>query len=207
MSSAHRFSIVGLGTLHLCLATNLPAQAPDAQRFVPLPAPTLIIGREDDPDHEFLGISAAHRLPNGEFAIADRLPAVRLFDAGGRLVRTLGREGEGPGEFRRVTGLFQAGDTLTVFDSNLQRLTRYLASSTLLGTQPLRISESVSVHVVGQLARGRWVVATRSSRTGCSLCCATSTMSRGSVLCDGQHPDSPACPFRLACRVGGRGIA
>ena len=148
--------------LLLQTSTDLLSQRARSSAYAPLPAPVLVIGGEGGPDYEFVTIAAAHRLSTGDIAIADwRTPTVRVYDTGGRLIQRLGREGAGPGEFRGVHDLFLAGDTLIAFDSNLLRLTRYLATGALVGTQPVQTAaDDGRVHVVGHLSSGRWVVAT-----------------------------------------------
>lgn len=67
----------------------------------------------------------ATRLSNGLIAVADRYAnAVRFFDPAGRPLRTVGRDGEGPGEFRFPWWIAQcAADTLFVWDVALHRMT------------------------------------------------------------------------------------
>ena len=150
----------------LWVASCAPVQAQVAPGapYLALPAPRLTIGSEGDPDYEFVSLIAALRLPNGAIAVADRqTPTIRIYDDKGRLIGKLGRRGEGPGEFRRITELFAAGDTLTAFDSNLLRLTHYRAGGALLGTQPVRTAGGGRVHVTGRLADGHWLVTTLHS--------------------------------------------
>ena len=68
-------------------------------------------------------------LPDGRFAVFDRMEKqILLFDAAGSLVRRIGREGDGPGEFRAPWALEAVGGvlvarqdspslTFTVFDT------------------------------------------------------------------------------------------
>lgn len=148
----------------MAISTPLQAQGAPSSPYLALPAPLLTIGTEGDPDYEFVSIIAALRLPNGAIAVADRqLPAIRVYNEKGRLTGKLGRNGEGPGEFRRISELFVAGDTVTAFDSNLLRLTHYLPSGTLVGTQAVRPAEAGRVHIAGRLADGRWIVTTPHS--------------------------------------------
>lgn len=62
----------------------------------------------DDDEAVLLGqVGAAISGPGGEvYALDSQLSQVLVFDAEGRHVRTLGRDGEGPGEFRRPTDLY-----------------------------------------------------------------------------------------------------
>ena len=153
--------LAGLSLALLAVGEGLIAQAGP---FQALPKPTLVIGTEGNPDYEFVNIVAIHRLPDGAVAVGDyqtQTPTIRIYDSQGRLLRKLGRLGEGPGEFRGLSALLQSGDTLIVFDSRLLRLTRYLAGGTLLGTQPVR-TDAVNgrVYITGRLASGRWLVTT-----------------------------------------------
>jgi hypothetical protein len=60
----------------------------------------------------------------GMIAVAQRQDhAIRFFDAAGVALGSLGRDGEGPGEFRDVTRLGWLADTLWVLDMQLHRLT------------------------------------------------------------------------------------
>ena len=162
MTQTNMVRIGFLVGLLLPISTNLLAQRTASSSYVPLPAPVLTIGGEGDPDYEFVSIAAARRLPTGGIAIADwRTPTIRVYDPRGHLIHRLGREGAGPGEFRGVHDIFLAGDTLIAFDSNLLRLTRYLATGALVGTQPLQTAaDDGRVHVTGRLLSGRWVVVT-----------------------------------------------
>jgi hypothetical protein len=70
------------------------------------------IGGETDDEDEIFGIISRVRVdPNGELYLLDsQLNEVRVFDADGAYVRTLGREGEGPGEFRGAQDMFFLND-------------------------------------------------------------------------------------------------
>lgn len=69
--------------------------------------------------------AGATRLADGSLLIADRAEnTIRVVDAGGGLVRSLGREGSGPGEFRTVLWAGGCGaDTLLVWDLAERRAT------------------------------------------------------------------------------------
>lgn len=66
----------------------------------------------DDDDGILLGqVGAAVSGPGGEvYALDSQLAQILVFDASGSLLRTLGREGEGPGEFRQPTALGLTAD-------------------------------------------------------------------------------------------------
>ena len=66
----------------------------------------------------------ATRLSNGEIVVADAYaPAVRYFAADGHLIRTVGRRGNGPGEFSPVWWMGQCGaDSVFVWEPRQQRM-------------------------------------------------------------------------------------
>jgi hypothetical protein len=71
-----------------------------------------------------------------DLAVAPGL--IQVFDQRGDLVRRIGREGAGPGEYRRVLPpFFGPGDTAFVVDYGLGRLTRLAPSGQYLGSSQL----------------------------------------------------------------------
>ena len=60
---------------------------------------------------------------------------LRVYDSTGTLVVTIGRRGEGPGEFQAVAPVFWAADTLVVFDMQLARATYLLPDGTPARTE------------------------------------------------------------------------
>jgi hypothetical protein len=90
--------------------------------------PLLTIGVEQgDPAKEFDRIPVVRFLDSGGVAVANRGSAdVRLFGPDGAHLRTLGRAGEGPGEFAGVNWMQTfGGDTIAVLDSELRRVTTF----------------------------------------------------------------------------------
>lgn len=82
-------------------------------------APFLVLGdREDDPNHLFGYVVGAARLSDGSVAVVDNtVDEVRIFDETGEHVRSLGRLGDGPGEFKNAWSVWvRPGDTLWVGD-------------------------------------------------------------------------------------------
>ncbi len=76
-------------------------------------------------DEDFFGVTAIQPLADGRLAVGvSGSRSVLIYDAAGERVSELGREGDGPGEFRGVRSLVQLpGDSLGVYDSQLRRLT------------------------------------------------------------------------------------
>ncbi len=79
------------------------------------------------PENAFTAPIGAVRLANGRVVVGDKVAAgaqLLLFDPTGRFIRTTGRAGDGPGEFRYVGWLGRcAGDTVTVWDLRHRRMT------------------------------------------------------------------------------------
>lgn len=83
------------------------------------PEPAIDIGSGEDSLYELNTVMGAVRLSDGTIAVANMgTNNIRVYDARGRYVRVVGRQGQGPGEFRQVMGLVRRpGDTLAVIDS------------------------------------------------------------------------------------------
>lgn len=109
--------------------------------------------------------------PGGTIAIVQPLVrSVRLFDSGGAAVITLGRNGDGPGEFRSISRIGWSGDTLWVIDSQLKRVTFFSRDGDVFRTegapmqaQPLagkvdRFPEFRSASAVARLPDGSFIV-------------------------------------------------
>lgn len=129
-----------------------------------LPSPTLVIGKEGEPDYEFLRIWTAVRGTSGNVAVVDASQTIRVYAPTGQLLRKLGRNGEGPGEFRRISELFLVADTLVAFDNALRRLTWYSIGGSLLRSVRFRpSSDHGSLRIAGRLSDNQWVVETSHS--------------------------------------------
>jgi hypothetical protein len=62
-------------------------------------------------------------------------PDVRVFDAAGSYLKTICREGDGPGEFRRIAGLWVVlPDTLIVYDVEQSRITVFDVEGSVVRT-------------------------------------------------------------------------
>jgi hypothetical protein len=145
-----------------------------AQASIPVwtltPAPTLTIQDDGTPATQFESIMGVVRLSNGGIAIANRggTNDIRIFDARGRSIASFGRTGEGPGEFRRIDWMGQAGDTAWIYDSGLQRISAILLATKpeLLGTTRITATGNRErFGVMGRLPDGRFVVTTNVSPT------------------------------------------
>jgi len=113
-------------------------QHPPALRLAD--APDVRIGAvEGAAEYQWTHPVAAARLSDGGFAVLEQLPAeIRVFDASGVFVRRIGREGDGPGEFRSPLELTALdGDTLLVWDRGSRRLSWFSIDGVLQREQLL----------------------------------------------------------------------
>jgi hypothetical protein len=74
--------------------------------------------------YELFRVRSAIRLHDGGIAIASAGSFdIRVYDAAGRHVRTIGRQGFGPGEFQSIGWIGEAGaDTIVAYDTRMRRL-------------------------------------------------------------------------------------
>lgn len=119
----------------LCSASTSRAQS-QASRWT-LSA-TVRIGALDGPN---ILVSGGPVLVSGDrqsVYVGQRDRVVRVFDiSSGHLVRTIGREGQGPGDFQVVSNLGWRSDTLWVSDRFLQRVSFFTREGALLRTEQI----------------------------------------------------------------------
>jgi hypothetical protein len=125
-------------------------------------APALRIGGEEEaePAYDLLQVSDAVRLGDGSIALINNgTSELRFYDRFGRHRRTLGRTGDGPGEFRAMETLDRAaGDTLHVYDYLLRRFTSVAPDGTLLASTGLRAAlDGAFIQPLTRLPDGSWV--------------------------------------------------
>lgn len=88
---------------------------------------------------ELFGVTTARVLEDGRVAVGNSgMQQVLLLSPTGDSVRTIGREGDGPGEFRVITTLHRASDGgFNVYDARLGRLSGFDAEGELVSTERL----------------------------------------------------------------------
>lgn len=99
--------------------------------------PALSIGLLDGPDEFLFGdIESVGRDRLGNVVVADvQALEIRVFDPEGGYLRSVGREGEGPGEFLNLTGAWTLADGgIVTVDYRLDRITRFDAAGVVVGT-------------------------------------------------------------------------
>jgi hypothetical protein len=92
----------------------------DEQRWRVGPEPSVDIGRDSAPAHLLNGVRWAQLLSDGRIAVLNGGTAdVRLFNATGRHLATIGGRGQGPGDFVAPSRVLElGGDSLLVLDNN-----------------------------------------------------------------------------------------
>lgn len=82
---------------------------------------------------------------DGNLYIADgQVQDVRVFDATGSYVRTIGNAGSGPGEFGLgMNGVFVVGDEIMVPDIGNQRISRFHRSGEFVDSRPMDLLQGV----------------------------------------------------------------
>lgn len=128
----------------------------------------------------------------GNVYVADQQAQdVRVFNAAGEYVRTLGGPGSGPGEMGRgVTGVFVVGDEVLVPDLGNQRLDRFDLDGTSLGSQRLDLAQGLPLRW-DAFSGGRLIVQKRALNVGDS----TATPHGDPILtlaAEGEEPDTVA---------------
>ncbi len=95
--------------------------------------PTLEIGSVDGPGSSLFGVTDATRLRDGRIVVVDGgSKTLRFFDAEGNFRTSLGRAGDGPGEFRSLYGVVEFDDgSIATLDPMLGRVTVFAADGRL----------------------------------------------------------------------------
>ena len=110
-------------------------------------------------DGGFVHIAGVARGPSGMIAVADgQLLSISLFAADGALVATMGRRGEGPGEFGSIGSLVSDPEGhLVAFDDGHQRLSEWTFQGDFVrNTRLERQGSNRSIAQVGRFGDGRW---------------------------------------------------
>jgi hypothetical protein len=83
------------------------------------------------------GISAIVGDSAGRLYVTDRSQRISVYDSTGNLLRVIGRRGQGPGEFSGIWLIMPVGDSLSVYDRGLQRLTMFDANGRVASEERL----------------------------------------------------------------------
>lgn len=117
---------------------------------------------------ELYQVMDAVRLQDGRIVVASNgSSALQVYSPGGQHLQTIGREGEGPGEFRSVFWVGRLpGDTIAAWDPSLGRLSVFGPDASLVRVVTPRGSLGLLPRAHGVLADGRLVLATGAGAGG-----------------------------------------
>ncbi len=136
------------GLLLLALAGGLAAlwlrKDVSGPHSTDVPVATLVTDlRVEEPGlaHEFTDIIQIVADANAIYVKQRTTTEVRVFDLEGRHLRTIGRAGGGPGEFRELIAIGLLGDTLWTIDWTLRRFSYFTTAGDLLATTPFESAD------------------------------------------------------------------
>lgn len=111
-------------------------------------------------DRPLFRVQGAVRLTSGQIAVADGGSSeIRYYDDNGRLTVTTGGQGEGPGEFVRISQLLRApSDSLMVYDGALRRLTILARDGDVARTELLPDDTGSDPVVAGVFSNGTLLI-------------------------------------------------
>jgi hypothetical protein len=126
--------------------------------------PDLVIGEMDGtPEYALSRVDDLALANNGSILVSDGMSQeVRVFDSGGRHVRTLGGAGDGPGEFATapsIAGL--AGDTAFLFDVRSNRVTSFVLDGAMIDVVTLAAERVGRPESLVRLEDGTYLSASR----------------------------------------------
>jgi hypothetical protein len=136
--------------------TIVENSSPDVAPVYALSRPVFEIGVvEGAAEYELHDVTGVVRLSDGSVAVATGGSEIRWFDEAGVFRRRVGREGDGPGEFRRIRYMRALpGDSLLVFDSNNRRVTVLAPDGRFVRSETIGLDDERPVTVAGALRDG-----------------------------------------------------
>ncbi len=125
-----------------CQSDTGPAPDPFTGDPWTLSGPEIRIGSVDDPEYVFGMVAGLAPGPGGSlYSLHWREGSIRRWSAEGTPSGSVGRQGEGPGEFQQPTELGFFGDSLWVWDWDGYHVSYFDPEGTFLG----RVSPSVDI--------------------------------------------------------------
>lgn len=125
-----------------------------------LPNPSFVIGQNDASGVTFTNVASVLRLTDGGIVVANKFapPSLHFLSSTGDHLRSVGREGEGPGEFKAITWVKEdSAGAVVVYDPSLSRITSYTPGGDLLQVVQVGarlLSSTAGYQLVGLLPDG-----------------------------------------------------
>jgi hypothetical protein len=164
---AEQSSIVVRDSAGVLIVENAMPAWSDGESWQVDSEPALAIGVLDGgPQYQFFRVRSAARLPDGRMVVANGgTLELRLYDVAGRFVRSIGRQGEGPGEFRGLGALdLLDGDSLAVFDNRLRRVSIFDTNGAFARSFQFGRGGSGFMYPIGWLPGGEFVARAAPAR-------------------------------------------
>jgi hypothetical protein len=156
------------------MLVEYPALPPIEQSRISIAAePDLVLGDGiafEGPDHDFFQITGVSQLRDGRLVVGYAgSHQLRLYGADGEFLRSAGRQGDGPGEFRDLWHhQVLAGDTVVVWDRSARRLQYFGPEGDFVRSTPTYAAPSAefagSSELQAVLEDGRLLVFISSTR-------------------------------------------
>lgn len=128
----------------------------DEERWTIDPEPAVEIGMLDGPpEYQLDRVGTARRLPDGRIAVANGGAEIRFYNGEGVYLRTIGRHGDGPGEFQTLSQLFATPDSIFAYDGRARRISVFDASGRFVRSTALE--GAGFPRVVGRFGDGTYV--------------------------------------------------
>jgi 6-bladed beta-propeller protein len=146
---AHRTAALGLIWATVGGSSPLVGQLPE---WPVAQAPFLSVGDREGEGHQLLFVRDATLRSDGSLVVLSAGTSdLRVYSTAGEFVRSVGREGEGPGEFKTPTGfvLLDSGHLLAYDPGNL-RVTEFDADFRVVGTDRVAYSISAATPAFGR---------------------------------------------------------
>ncbi len=121
--------------------------------------PVVEIGAvEGDEAYQLSSVSSVRRLSDGRIVVANTgTNELRVYDKTGRHLVTMGRKGEGPGEFAGLGPVIVgAGDTLLAYDGNLKRVSLFTPDGVFVRSFSLAFAQGFP-QLEGEFADGTFL--------------------------------------------------
>lgn len=127
--------------------------------------PEVQIGEADGAaEYALGGVVGAVRLTDGRIVIANfNTFNLRYYDSLRRHVRSVGRKGDGPGEFRLIRGIGRTGDTILVWDPFANRVSRFDGTGTFATSVNLNRRDMRVPALTGFMEDGSMLLRVRSN--------------------------------------------
>lgn len=143
----------------IAIAENEWADSASAEWWPVSEMPEVDIGTLEGAEEQTLfRVVDAVRLSDGRIVVANGgTSEVRYYGPDGEHIRTTGRQGGGPGEFQRISGLIRmGGDSLAVLDGGSRRVSILDPSGEFVADQGIG-NPDTPISLLGRATDGTWV--------------------------------------------------